>query len=108
MKRTRLRNKFLNSKKDIDRREYNKQSNLCVSLIRRKTKDFYSKLNTRDINDNRTFWKTVKPLFTDKILVKSKITLVEKKVISGEENVTAQETITDDTTVTEVFNKFFC
>ena len=33
MKRSRLRNKFLNTKSDIDRKAYNKQRNLCVSLI---------------------------------------------------------------------------
>ena len=32
-----------------------------------------------DVTDNRMFWKKVKPLFTDKIQTKSKITLIEKK-----------------------------
>ena len=34
MKRSRLRNKFLNIKSDIDRKAYDKERNLCVSLIR--------------------------------------------------------------------------
>ena len=34
MKRSRLRNKFLNTKSEIDRKAYNKQRNLSVSLIR--------------------------------------------------------------------------
>ena len=34
MKRSRLRNKFLNTKSDIGRKAYDKQLNLCVSLIR--------------------------------------------------------------------------
>ena len=38
MKKLRLRNKFLNTKSDIDRKTYNKQCNLCVSLIRRDKK----------------------------------------------------------------------
>ena len=84
MKRSRLRNKFLNTKSDIDRKAYNKQSNLCVSLIRREKKNFFKNISTCDITDNKTFWKTVKPLFTDKIQTKSKITLIEKKVVSGE------------------------
>ena len=41
MKRSWLRNKFLNTKSDIDRKAYNKQRNLCVSLIRRKNKSFF-------------------------------------------------------------------
>ena len=36
MKRSRLRNKFLNTKSDIDRKAYNKQSNYVVSLLRKK------------------------------------------------------------------------
>ena len=34
MKSSRLRNEFLNTKSDNDRKAYNKQRNLCVSLIR--------------------------------------------------------------------------
>ena len=36
----------------------------------------------KDVNDNNTFWKTVKPLFTDKVHIKSKITPAAKKVVS--------------------------
>ena len=36
----------------------------------------------KNVNDNNTFWKTVKPLFTDKVQIKSKITPTAKKVIS--------------------------
>ena len=79
MKRSRLRKKILNAKTDIDRKAYNKQRNLCVSLIRREKKNFFNNISTRDITDNKTFWKTVKPLFTDKMQAKSKITLIEKK-----------------------------
>ena len=83
MKKSRLRNKFLNSKSDLDRRAYNKQGNLCVSLITQEKKSFFSNLKTKDVNDNKTFWKTVKPLFADKVQIKSKITLIEKKVKQG-------------------------
>ena len=79
MKRSSLRNKFLNTKSDIDRKAYNKQRNLRVSLIRSEKKNFFSNYNTCDITDNKTFWKTVKPFFTDKIKTKSKITIIEKK-----------------------------
>ena len=79
MKKSRLRNKFLNTKSDIDRRAYNKQRNICVTSISQQKKNFFSKLNTRDITDNKTFWRNVKPLFTEKVQTKSKITLIEKK-----------------------------
>ena len=78
MKRSRLRNKFLNTKSDIDRKAYNKQRNLCVSLIRREKKNFFNNISTRDITDNKTFWKTVKPLFTDKIKTNLILHLLKK------------------------------
>ena len=53
MKRSRLRNKFLNTKNDIDRKAYNKQRNLCVSLIRREKKIFFNNISKRDITDNK-------------------------------------------------------
>ena len=81
MKRTRLRNKFLNSKSDIDRKAYNAQRNLCVSLIRQAKKQFFKNLDTKDVNDNKVFWKTVKPFMTDKVKTRSKITLIEKKKV---------------------------
>ena len=83
MRRSRLRNKFLNTKSGIDRKAYNKQRNLCVSLIRSEKKNFFSNINTSDMTDNKIFWKTVKPFFTDKIKTKSKITLLDKKCIPG-------------------------
>ena len=109
MKRSRLRNKFLNTKSDIDRKAYNKQRNLCVSLIRREKKNFFNNISTRDITDNKTFWKTVKPLFTDKIQTKSKITLIEKKVVSGvaQKQIVSEKVISKGQAVAEVFNKFF-
>ena len=59
MKRNQLRNKFLNSKNDLDRRAYNKQRNICVSLMTQEEISFFSNLKTKDVNDNKTFWKTV-------------------------------------------------
>ena len=79
VKRLRLRDKFLNTKCDTDRKAYNKQRNLCVILIRSEKKNFFSNFNTSDIRANKTFWKTVKPLFIDKTKTKSKITLIKKK-----------------------------
>ena len=80
MKRSRLRNEFLNTQNDYDRKAYNKQRNLRVSLIRSERKNLFSNNNTSDIRDDKTFWKTVNPFLTDKIKTKLKITLIEKKI----------------------------
>ena len=109
MKRTRLRNKFFKTQNEIDRENYNRQRNFCVSLIRKEKKDFYSNIKNSDIIDNKKFWKTVKPLFTDKVTIKSKITLIEKDIIAEEngEDKVMEEVITDDIKVSEVFNDYF-
>ena len=64
MKRSSLRNTFLNTKSEIERKAYNQQRNLCVSLIRSEMKNFFSTINMSEITDNKTFLKTVKPFFT--------------------------------------------
>ena len=57
MKRSRLRNKFLNTKSDIDRKAYNKQRNYVVSLLRNEKNNFYSNLDTKVVIDNITSGK---------------------------------------------------
>ena len=56
MKRSRLRNKCLNKRSDIDRIAYNKQRNNIVSLLRNEKNNFYSNLDTKVVTDNRAFW----------------------------------------------------
>ena len=77
MKKSRLRNKFLNTKSDIDRKAYNKQHNYVVGLLRNEKNNFYSNLDTKVVIDNRTFWKTVKPFLSEKVTKHAKIKLVE-------------------------------
>ena len=102
MKRSRLRNKFLNSKSDIDRKAYNKQRNYCVSLIRREKKEFFSKLNTPDISDNKVLRNKIKPLFADKIKSKSKITLIEKELNKDSNEIISEKIISNDNDVADV------
>ena len=78
IKRSRLRYKFLNTKSEIDRKAYNNQRNYCVSLIREPKQTLFGNINTTDVTDNKTFWRTVKPFFTDKVTTRLKITLTEK------------------------------
>ena len=65
-------------------------------LYKKEKRKFYNNLNVNEILDNRTFWKHIKPLFSDKTQHKQKITLVDKNNI-----------IEEDQEVAETFNKFF-
>ena len=40
MERSRLRNKILNTRSDLDRKAYNKQRNYVVSLLRKEKSNF--------------------------------------------------------------------
>ena len=83
MKRSRLRNKFLNTKSGIERKVYNEQRNQVVNFPKNEKTNFESNLDTKVVIDNRAFWKTVKPLLSEKVIKYSKINLVEDdKIVS--------------------------
>ena len=109
MRRTRLRNKFIDSKTDADRIAYNKQRNYCVSLIRKEKKAYYSNLNIPDVTDNKTFWRKVKPLFSEKINLRTKILLVEKGNYLSDPEISSEveKVISEDMEIAETFNEFF-
>ena len=77
MMRSKLRNKFLQDKNEKSRNDYRKQRNLCVALVRRAKQQYFSSLDLSLIADNKKFWKTVKPLFSDKISHKDIISFTE-------------------------------
>ena len=73
MRRNQLRSKYLKKRSATNRLAYAKQRNFCVSLLRKTKKDYYANLNEKDIADNKKFWLTVKPLFSDKVKSKEKL-----------------------------------
>ena len=106
MKTGRLRYKFLNTKSNIDRTTNITQRNLYVSLIRQAKKQFFSNLNTNVVTENKTFWRTVKSVSSDKVKTKSKRTLIEKKYEDTSIE-PSEEIISDEEEVAEIFNNFF-
>ena len=77
-------------------RQYKKQTNFCSKLYKKERKKYYSRLNIKDIIDSKKFWKTVKPLISDKCNVSNKINLVENDNI-----------VSDDYEIAETFKIFF-
>ena len=41
--------------------------NLCITLLRKARTKYYTDLKMSDTNDNKTFWKNLKPIFGNKI-----------------------------------------
>ena len=95
-KKTKLRNKFLKERTDESKNRYTSQRNYCVSLLKKTKKNYYNSLNEKDVSDNKTFWKTVKPFLSDKIVSKEEILLVEN-----------DEIISEDSKIAESLNFFF-
>ena len=71
MLRSKLRNQFL--KEGLETRiKYNKTRNICVSLGKKANQNYYRNLDLKEINRNKKFWATEKPLFSNKMKVSRK------------------------------------
>ena len=85
MTRSRLRHDFLCCRSDENKNAYNEQHNRCVKLVRSAKKAHYSNLSIKDVNDNKKFWKIVKPLFFKNVNTNENITPVQNiNIISSE------------------------
>ena len=66
MSRSRLKNRFSKNPNKENKINYNKQRNYCVNLLRKVKRNYYSNLNIKNITDNKNFWNTFKPFFSEK------------------------------------------
>ena len=64
--------------------------------MRKEKKEYFAKLNEKDITDNRKFWHTIEPFFSDIVKSRETITLVNNGTIESNEN-----------EVAKTFNDFF-
>ena len=85
MTRSRLRNKFNLNRNPRYWKKYKQQHNLCVKLLRKNKKDYFNNINVQQINDNKRFWKTVRPNFSNKTKTANTIILSEKEKIIKDE-----------------------
>ena len=81
MQRSTLQNIFLQERADEEKALYNKQKDLCLSLLRKTMRNYFRQLNTNTVSDSRTFWKTVSPLFSEKAFHSESIALKENNEI---------------------------
>ena len=71
--RSRLENRYYRDKSDESLRAYRKQKNFCSRLSKKVRKKYYTNLDLTNITDSKRFWKTTKPFFSDKGIVKTEI-----------------------------------
>ena len=85
---SKLKNKFNKERNHINWCNYKRQRNRCLSILRKTKKEYFNSWNIKQVSDNKLFWKSVKPFFSDKASNSSKITLVEENnIISDEEEI---------------------
>ena len=96
MLRSRFRNIFLKEKSLESKKAYNKQCNIRVEMVKKAKKEHFQNISLSEITDNRKFWKTVSPLFNNKVKTNPKINLTEKNAL-----------VTSDVVIAKTFKGYF-
>ena len=84
-KRKRLRDSFNETRANENWPAYKRKRNLCVKIFRQNKRSFYAPLDPKDVSHSKRFWKTVKPLFSNKIQSRSCITYLENGIAESDE-----------------------
>ena len=96
MLRSKRRNSYIKCPNAINWISYKLQRNKCLSLIRKAKKEFYRSLDMKILSDQGKFWKTVRPIFSEKAFSQKLTSLVENG-----------EVISDSGEIAEVMNDYF-
>lgn len=83
MGRTRL--SFLRTRSNGDKGSYNKQWKYWASLVRKTKQNYCNNLDRRKVADDKSYWKYIIPLFSDKNSNSNKVMLMEKNFNSRKE-----------------------
>ena len=96
MRRSHIEKVYYKNKSEKSFKAYKKQKNFCSRLYKKESKRFFNNLNPSFVTDNKLFWKTIKPFFSNKGNYGSQIKRVEK-----------DEVLQDDDLIAKELNKFF-
>ena len=96
MRRSHLEKVYYKNKSEKSFKAYKKQKNFCSRLYKKERKQFFNNPNPSFVIDNKLFWKTIKPFFSNKGNYGSQIKLVEK-----------DEVLQDDDLIAKKLNKCF-
>ena len=96
LRRSRLEKIYFKKQTNESLKAYKKQKNYCNKLYKKERKKLFDYLNISVVSDNKTFWKVIKPFFTNKRTFGRNIKLIEK-----------EEILKDETEIAEELNLFF-
>ena len=73
-----------------------KKRNHCLKLIRISKRNFFERINERDVTNPKKFWKVLKPCLSNKSSSEDGIVLIENGV-----------SINDQRQLADIFNKYY-
>ena len=94
--RSRLRNILLKETSLESKKAYNKKQNICVKMVKKAKEEHYQNISLSQITDNKKFWKTISPLFGNKVKTSQKVNLIKKNIL-----------VTSDVEIAQTFMDYF-
>ena len=94
--RAKLKNKYNKNRTGENWDSDKKQKDFCVNLLRKTKKNYFNDLNIKNITDNKAFWRTIKPYFSNKGLNSSSVILSEKN-----------KNVTNGQNIANIMNNYF-
>ena len=64
--RSKLKRRYNLDRTNINFEKYKKLRNLCVDRLRKSKKQYFNNIDPKNITNNKKFWKTIRPKFSNK------------------------------------------
>ena len=96
MLRSKKKNTFNNNPTTENWNQYRLQRNKCVKVLREVKGDFYASLDLNNIFDSKRFWRTIKPIFSEKVRGADMSALIENNDI-----------ISDKSKIANIMNEYY-
>ena len=96
MLRSKKKNTFNNNPTTENWNQYRLQRNKCVKVLREVKGDFYASLDLNNIFDSKRFWRTIKPIFSEKVRGADMSALIENNDI-----------ISDKSKISNIMNEYY-
>ena len=96
MTRSKLKRRYNLDRTTINLGKYKKQRNVCVNLLRKSKKQNFNNIDVKNVTDNKRFWKTIWPKFSNKCKTANTIILVED-----------EKNLQDEKAIASTFNNYF-
>ena len=96
MTRSKWKRRYNLDRTTINFGKYKKRRNVCVNLLHKSKKQNFNNIDVKNVTDNKRFWKTIRPKFSNKCKTTNTIILVEDEKI-----------LQDEKAIANTFNNYF-